>query len=207
MRPLRHLTPRYVYNRTKFFLYQRWYPETPWFAPDAIRALSKLLLPTDVGVEWGSGRSTAWFAKRVKHLTSVEDHAGWYEKVTGILRERGLTNVNYLHRTVDENNADASEYVAIADSFADNSLDFALVDGEARKECVMRVMPKICVGGMLILDNAQWFFDYPTYTPVNQYGKGPRDADWGEIGRRLASWRLIFTTCGTTDTLIWIRPR
>jgi hypothetical protein len=64
-RPARsHRTPRYVYHRTRQLFYERAHPADPWLTPAAIGLLSTLLRPADTGVEFGSGRSTLWFAAR-----------------------------------------------------------------------------------------------------------------------------------------------
>jgi predicted O-methyltransferase YrrM len=207
MRPLRHLTPVYIYNRARYLWYEWRHPDHPWFAPDAIRLLTTLLRPTDVGIEWGSGRSTAWLAKRLKHLISVESDPHWFEKVTGMLAKAGLSNVTYVRHDVDEERQpEASGYVRAIDHYADNTVDFALIDGIARKQCVAAAIPKIAPGGLLVLDNAQWFFDYPTSSPASWYGKGFRDEEWRQLTERLSRWRLIRCTSGVNDTYIWIRP-
>ncbi|HXT93278.1 MAG TPA: hypothetical protein VN714_28940 [Trebonia sp.] len=84
-----YLTPRYVYNRIRDLVYQRAHPADPWLTPEAIGLLGTLLHPTDRGAEFGSGRSTLWFAGRVAALTSVETNARWHESVTLQLKERG----------------------------------------------------------------------------------------------------------------------
>ena len=89
MRPFRHLTPRYIWNRTALIVYERANPGQPWLTPDMIKILDSWLCPADVGLEFGSGRSTSWFAARVKHLTSVEHNPEWYSLdsvVKGLLR-------------------------------------------------------------------------------------------------------------------------
>ena len=67
-----HRTPRYVYHRTRQLCYERAHPDEPWLTPAAIGLLATLLRPADTGAEFGSGRSTLWFAARVAALTSVE---------------------------------------------------------------------------------------------------------------------------------------
>ena len=68
MRKIGHWTPRYVVNRVAWFVYERRNMDKPWLTPRAVELLSELILPTDTGIEWGSGRSTAWFAKRLKQF-------------------------------------------------------------------------------------------------------------------------------------------
>lgn len=101
MRSFRHWTPRYIANRIKVMLYQYKYPDHPWLTEDAIKFLSSYLKKDDVGLEFGCGRSTLWFAKRISHLTSVETDSLWYGRVKQSLNCNKINNVTliYLHDT------------------------------------------------------------------------------------------------------------
>jgi predicted O-methyltransferase YrrM len=208
MREIGHWTPRYVVNRVAWFMYERRNMDKPWLTPGATELLAELLLPSDTGLEWGSGRSTVWFAKRLKHLTSIEDNREWYKTVTKRLSEQNVTNVSYHHAPAppEGEGARQSPYVAICSSVPDRSLGFALVDGSAREYCTTAVIPKIAPGGLLVIDNANWFFDHPTHSPGSRMGKGPKNATWAEAAATLSNWRSIWTTQGISDTGIWIRP-
>lgn len=92
----RHWTPRYVVNRIALGNYQRTHPEAPWLTPAAIALLERMLLPTDRGLEFGSGRSTLWFARRIGRLISVEDDPAWHDRISRQLKELSLGNVDYL---------------------------------------------------------------------------------------------------------------
>src|SRR5258705_6754658 len=208
MRKFGHWTPRYVLNRVRWFFYERRNMDKPWLTQRSIELLSELLLPSDVGIEWGSGRSTTWFARRLKHLTSIEDNKEWYDIVSKRLAEEKLTNVSYHHAPPPgaDDNARRSEYVTLCSSIADSSLGFALVDGSAREYCAEAVIPKIAPGGLLVVDNANWFFDHPTHSPTSRVGQGPQNERWAAVGRTLSNWRMIWTTQGVSDTGIWIQP-
>lgn len=54
----------------------------PWLVPDAIRQIEQFLKPHHVGFEWGSGRSTLWFARRTSHITSIEGRRDWFEEIS-----------------------------------------------------------------------------------------------------------------------------
>jgi len=209
MRKIGHWTPRYVVNRVAWFFYERRNMDKPWLTPRATELLSELLLPSDVGIEWGSGRSTAWFAKRLKHLTSIEDNREWYDIVTKQLAQQGVNNVSYKYASPpkEDESARSSEYVTLCSSMPDRSLGFALVDGSAREYCADAVIPKIAPGGILVIDNANWFFDHPTHSPTSRVGKGAKDEKWAALAQILSKWRLIWTTQGISDTAIWIRPQ
>jgi len=208
MRDIGHWTPRYVVNRVAWYFYERRNMDKPWLTPRATELLTELLLPTDTGIEWGSGRSTAWFAKRLKHLTSIENNRQWYDMVTKRLAEQNLKNVTYhfAPSPPEDHGARNSQYVTLSSSIPDRSLGLALVDGVAREHCTEAIIPKIAPGGLLVIDNANWFFDHPTHSPTSRVGKGPSNEVWARTAETLSSWRLIWTTQGISDTGIWIRP-
>src|SRR5919108_1783395 len=74
-------------------LYILRHPDHPWLDPAAIRYLEGALDRSMIGLEWGSGRSTRWFASRLKHLTSVEHDSSWHERVRDALTRHGVSNV------------------------------------------------------------------------------------------------------------------
>src|SRR5947209_7779421 len=104
MGSLAHLTPRYIINRARVWVHERRHPELPWLTATAVALLDTLLRPDDVGIEWGSGRSTVWFARRLKHLTSIESDTAWYARVKAQLAEKNIQNVTYKLLPVDEVN-------------------------------------------------------------------------------------------------------
>jgi hypothetical protein len=204
---VQYWSPRYIWNRLTWSMYQSRNADKPWLTQDANRMLATLLCPDDVGIEWGSGRSTQWFARHVKRLVSIESHVGWYDRVKKQLAEQNITNVDYrLLHVEDGKDEDNSPYVRVIDSIADNSLGFALVDGFARGTCASVVLPKLKPGGILIVDNAHLYLDVPTHSPMSQMGKGPRDEVWRRFSERVKDWRMIWTTSGVSDTAFWIKP-
>lgn len=205
-RRLGHWTPRYALNRLRWEFFRRRHPDTPWLAPDAVRLLDQMLRKSDAGLEWGSGRSTVWFAQRLGRLTSVEDNAEWHHRVTAQLAAAGVNNVSYqmLSSTGDE--PAGTPYVRVVDEIEDESLGFALVDGSLREHCAHAVLPKIEPGGLLVIDNSHWYLDHPTSAPASRYGKGDENPEWKRLSARLAEWRQINTSNGVSDTTVWIKP-
>ena len=204
-----HRTPRYIYRRTRQLFYERANPDAPWLTPAATGLLGTLLRPGDQGAEFGSGRSTLWFAAHVAALTSVEHDRRWYEMVTARLAERGLSNVDYVLAPEDQpvERGGDSAYARKALSFPDASLDFALVDGHYRDYTAMFIMPKIKPGGMLIIDNVNWYLPCQSKAPNSRTAElGPATAVWTDVQRELAGWRTIWTSSGVWDTAIFIRP-
>jgi hypothetical protein len=116
-------------------------PEKPWISYDAQQAIADRLTPESRVLEFGSGMSTLWFARRAGRVVSLEDNRNWFELV-----ERRLPgNVEYRLAETRE------EYL----SFPEQPYDLVMVDGEHwRKECAMAALPFLAPGGTIYLDNS-----------------------------------------------------
>jgi predicted O-methyltransferase YrrM len=168
-----------------------------------------MLRPSDCGVEFGSGRSTIWFAERVGHLTSVEHDEQWHATVSAKLKDRRLTNVDYIlaHRDQPTELGDKSAYTRVALTFPDQSIDFVLVDGIYRDYTAKFILPKIRPGGLLVIDNVNWFLPSQSYSPNSRPSAlGPDGPIWAEVAETLADWRSIWTSSGVWDTAIFVKP-
>jgi predicted O-methyltransferase YrrM len=158
------INPVYIVRRARLALWETKYPDRPWIAAQAVEILDHYLASNHIALEYGSGRSTAWIAKRVQRLVSVEADLGWHQIVTEQLQRANISNVDLRlcplehgindlwHRTYNP----TPKYVAAANSFEDASLDFCLVDGQYREACIAAVASKLKPGGLLVLDNLNW---------------------------------------------------
>ena len=216
MRPSQLLRPRYVADRVRLAVHQRLHPNAPWLTAEATSALEQWLRRDHVGIEWGSGRSTLWFAERVGRLLSVEHHAGWHEAVSTKLAEQGVRNVDYRLCPCEPERVEtpewiaamfASDYVRAVDAFAAKSLDFALVDGMYRSACALAVIPKLRSGALLIVDNVNWFLPSASRAPSSRgVGDSPLSPTWEEFGKAVSGWQRTWTENGVADTAIWSVP-
>lgn len=211
MRKFRHLTPLYVLFKIRSIVYQKRHPQNPWLTPMAIQILRWWLKPYDKGVEWGSGRSTIWFARRVAHILSIEHNRVWYEKTFGQIEKAGLLKaVDYRLLPVDSPKIRLNEklYVEAVNDYPDGSFDFALVDGRLRHLCMAIVLPKIRPGGLLILDNSERYIHHDgqtKYCPDAHSSLKHRD-EWQALLSDLSGWRTIATNNGIWHTRFWIKP-
>jgi SAM-dependent methyltransferase len=196
-------TLTYLRQRLEHAFYRFTHPAAPWLTPEATVFLDKWLVPDYAGLEWGAGRSTLWFGRRVRRLTSIEHDPTWFERINQKLAKAGVANVGL--RLV----ADAREYVQAAELFEEGSLDFVLVDGWAqlRDACVLAAIPRIREGGLLILDDAQRYLPLDVSVPGALGPDGePLTPAWKEVAERLASWQRQVTCDGLRATVIWRRP-
>jgi predicted O-methyltransferase YrrM len=208
-RAYRHLTPRYIFNKLQYLADLRRHPDAPWLTRHANEMLASLILPTDVGLEFGSGRSTVWLARRARRLMSVEHDRTWHATVSRQLAEQNLANVEYLFREQDADEEDAAQsgYVRVADALPEGSIDFALVDGIYRVDCVNAVLDRLAPGGLLILDDAQRYVPSNSSSPgARGLQDGPASRKWSAFLEAVRGWRTIWTSSGVSDTAIWFKP-
>jgi SAM-dependent methyltransferase len=186
--------PVYALRRVSYRIYESFHPDEPWIAQGAVRFCEQRLRSSMRAVETGSGRSTAWFARRVGHLLSVEHDERWFETVKEKLR--GLSNVDYrlipLDHPPDEPTRPSYDplprYVAALSELGDATLDLAVIDGHYRQACLLAVFPKLKPGGLLLLDNSDWL----------------SQDEWGVPH----AWPLVHRSSNVmTTTSIWEKPK
>lgn len=190
-------------------VYERLHPDHPWLTKSANEILMRVLQPDFTGLEFGSGRSTLWLARRVGHLTSIEHDRAWHDKVSTMLNREHVNNVTYmLHEPAcGEVEADTSHYVRVLDSISPNSLDFVLVDGIFRSACANGAIDKLRPAGFLIVDNINWYLPSDSHAPNSRtIRQGPASREWADFSDRVAGWRCDWTTSGVTDTAIFHKP-
>jgi len=209
-RTFNHWTPRYLWNRIIEQRYRRWHPGLPWLTPQANHILETYLLPTDVGLEFGSGGSTCWLASHVGHLTSVEHNPIWFGKVHILLRNGRVENVHYLLREKEQDEEKEhpdSAYVHVTDEFSEGSLDFVLIDGIYRGSCACAVLPLVKAGGLILIDNVNHYLPCDSFSPNSRRrAQGPANPQWAQFWQTAQSWRHIWTSNGVSDTAFFFKP-
>ena len=210
MRSIKHLSPRYVAARVKYGMYTKLNPDKPWITPMATNCMGNLLCKSDVLVEFGSGRSTAWLAKHVEQVVSVEHNPEWYARVQQLLDSGGIQNVDYrLCTTENDNGAPATneKYLSYFDEIDNESIDVVFVDGMFRNYCALHSVSKVKSGGLIVIDNCNWFLPSVSRAPNSRsINEGPLDEVWNQFSEVTREWRTIWTTCGVSDTVIYFKP-
>ncbi len=181
-------------------------PGLPWLTKEAIHLLEQLIKPTDILLEFGSGRSTIWFAQRCAKVISVEHHAGWHQKVSQQLEEKKLKNVDYrLRDDGDEADPNNAEYCRIFEELKPNSIDIALVDGKHRAYTALKSLPLLKSGGILLIDNVNWFLPSDTHSPTSVKTEDQMTDEWKEVYNIIKEYRSIWTSNGVTDTAFYFK--
>jgi predicted O-methyltransferase YrrM len=200
MRKFKHITLSYLTSKLKLYFYNRRNPDNPWITSDAIEVLNTLLKKSDIGAEFGSERSTIWLAKRVGHLYSFEDNKEWWDKVcVRISEERISASTTYKLCINNENYLSSLALIKAKD------LDFCFIDGGDRGNLALMAIEKIKDGGLLIVDNVNWYLPSNTRSPGSiRYESEMKDPVWIEFYKKISGKRYIWTSNGIFDTAIWL---
>jgi len=194
-RTFKHWAPRYIFNRINLLYFEKKNPNLPWLTPESISIIDNLIKKSDKMIEFGSGRSTEWFSQRVNELTSLETNKIWYEKVRLDVKKYINTNLKFLDSEIEFRN--------LINSFDDYSIDIVLIDGAFRDLCANLMINKMKLGGVMIIDNANWYLFNPmTFSPNSLREHSEMSDQWSMFHKKTLSNRRIWTTNGITDTLL-----
>ena len=198
MRSIRHWNRRYVRARIQRAVRERLRPNEPWITSAATYILNQLLRNTDVGVEWGSGRSTAWLAQRVAQLRTIENSPDWNDAVARMLASSARQNV------VQRLCTSQAVYESAAADVADQSVDFAFVDGAFdRGRYALEAVRITKAGGLIIVDDAHRYLPSSSHSPyARAKDSQPASNEWAAFWATAKHWRRIWTSDDLSDTLI-----
>lgn len=196
-RNVSHWSIKYAVRRVQ----QEWFvwthPRSPWLPREAVRFLDAWLRSSDVGLEWGSGYSTPWFAKRVGLLHSIEHDRRWYESI-----QRDLDGDERVRLHLAD--ADTSYLETIELLEKSPVLDFCLVDGLFRDLCALEASRLLAPGGLLIVDNVERYM--ATGLGLPEAAEGWASDIWRRFGQEVDDWRSLWFDDGVSATAMWIKP-
>jgi len=132
-------------------------PERPWLVPAAIGWLRRRIRSDWSILELGSGRSTAWFARRAGEVISLEDNELWAAATRERLARAGISNVELRLRPVDDFSQDIASLPDAAFDLV--VMDFLEAPSVTRIDALRPAMEKVGPGGYLLLDDS----DRPGY--------------------------------------------
>lgn len=209
MRTFKHWTRQYVVARLRVIAHEALHPDLPWLTRDFCAFLGHWIKSSDVGLEFGSGRSTLWFARRIRRIVSVEHNRIWHARVSAMVEEAGVRDkVDY--RLCEDGNLESKEsaYVRITEEFDAESFDFVLIDGASREFCAMAAVRLLKPSGLLILDNANRYLPHEAAEAPGSRkpGEGCASEYWEAFASTVAAWRCIWTTDGVSATAAWFKP-
>lgn len=117
----------------------------PWLTYPMIEFLNGLDLSAKRVFEFGAGSSTLYWASRAEQVVSVEMNQVWYE----LLLPKIPSNVELIRES------DGGKYAAIIKEMG--KFDVIVIDGAERYLSAYAAYQALVPGGMIILDNAEWY--------------------------------------------------
>lgn len=144
----------------------------PWYTYPAIEFLRSLDLREARVFEFGSGNSSAFWARIAKEVVAVEDDLAWAAAV----RRLAIPNLTLLEES------DPARYAATPERVG-GPFDVVVIDGRHRHACVPSACRVARPDGMIIFDNADWYpdacaairaqgwfqIDFSGFGPINPY--------------------------------------
>ncbi|ORE91070.1 hypothetical protein ATO13_21226 [Stappia sp. 22II-S9-Z10] len=126
-------------------------PRRPWISYDATAVLAQMMRERPLAVlEFGSGASTLWFARRAAELHSVEHNPAWHTRVSELLNALPAERSARVEYELQPEEAD---YTTFRKGRVEG-FDIVLVDGIWRRECVSNHLDTLRKGGVVYLDNS-----------------------------------------------------
>ncbi len=190
----------YFNDRIRDVIYRKTHPWMPWLTPEANRLLDALIQPRHHVLEFGSGKSTLYFAERAAQVVSVEHQPTWADRVEAWLKSKNLSSKVSLIRCLPGQTAE------IPFTRPKQQYDFILVDGVDRLNCANNSLPYLKPGGWLILDNINRHVPSESRAPGSIRSWTETAAGWKELMAQLASCETHWTSNGITDTLLLRLP-
>ena len=127
------------------------YPLTPCIPYGARKALNSIINANMRLVEFGSGQSTQWYAKRCKEIISHETTDKWFQKVKTNLLKTNCTNAKLLKW----------DGKSISAMIKTSPPDLIIIDGLRRDICVEYAIEFATESTWIYLDNSDKDMDPP----------------------------------------------
>tara|TARA_B100000795_G_C22642348_1_gene376984 strand:- start:32 stop:718 length:687 start_codon:yes stop_codon:yes gene_type:complete len=133
-----------------------------WINYKAIRFIKTFITINSQVLEYGSGASTFWFAKRCNNLTSVEHDKKYYQEVKEILKKKKIKcdynfcepeNLSNDYKSHKIKNVTFKNYV-LKGNLTKKKFDIIFIDGRCRIKCLQNSLKLIKKNGIIIFDNS-----------------------------------------------------
>jgi len=143
----------------------------PWYTYPAIEYIRQLDFSNSRIFEYGAGYSSLFWAGIADTVISVEKSSEWAEEIA----DKCPDNLTLL--TIPDNPQYEDSILGYGE------FDVIVIDGSERLQCANRAVKSLCSGGMIILDNSDWYtkaagvlreddfiqVDMSGFGPINQY--------------------------------------
>jgi hypothetical protein len=118
----------------------------PWVTYSFIEFIKGRLSNELVVLEFGSGNSTLFYSRFVKHLYAVEHEVNWFNEMKS--KVGANVQLSYVQLKSD------GEYARFS-SQIDRRLDLIIVDGRDRVNCIKNSVGSLTENGVIVLDDSE----------------------------------------------------
>jgi hypothetical protein len=118
----------------------------PWFTYPSIDFFSPRLNKNQVLLEFGSGNSTLFFAKKTKKVVSIEHNKDWFNITTKSVPENSNIILTKSESLID--------YLFPVKEFT-TEINIVVVDGIHRNDCLKNSLEVLSSDGVIILDDSE----------------------------------------------------
>lgn len=170
--------------------------DVPWLTDGAVDFLEALLerTPGTRVLEFGTGASTLWFARRRVSMISIDHDPAWHASVCQRLPASTSADVRLCERP----------YYPVAADFPSDSFDLVLVDGRDRVACVRYTTRLVRPGGFMLVDNTERV-ETGRYADIPAILEGWTRTDFEQHGPDRAGWQFVHPE-NRWITSVWQKP-
>lgn len=146
----------------------------PWYTYSSIDFLKYRNYDNKIVLEFGGGQSTLWWAKKAKHVVTLEGDYDWYEKI----KNEMPANVDLNYVSMESVTVSVARVRDILSSMQHSKYDVIIIDGLYRFEMIEVARDLVADDGVIICDNAEGYGFYEGFknscmNKVDFYGNGP----------------------------------
>lgn len=131
----------------------------PYMTNDEIVDLVSYITKDTVMLEIGGGHSTVFLSNIVKKLTTIEHNLIWSKTIKKLMEQNNSDWQMYVvqpnwpqsHPFQPAEKGQFNNYVDFISTLPDNQYDVILIDGRDRIKCSIASIPKLKVGGVLLI--------------------------------------------------------
>ncbi|MFT3867266.1 MAG: hypothetical protein QM715_02100 [Nibricoccus sp.] len=139
----------------------------PWISFGALKFLDCFLRPEHEVFEFGGGGSTLYFARRTRHVLTMESHPDWHKTLTAALAEKQFRHVTCELHPISGDEASKFRNDAFFQRVHAQLWDVILIDcycgysktryGLTRPHAFELAQHQVKPGGIIVLDDS-WMF-------------------------------------------------
>lgn len=129
----------------------------PWYCIPAIEFLDIMDFSLADVLEFGSGQSTLWWARKARSVVAVEDSEAWHGYVRAEVAQLGNVRVEF--------EADLGAHARYPLTLG-RRFDVVVIDGGDRANCARTSLQVLAPGGLLIVDNSEGSWGAPGTYPI-----------------------------------------